>query len=227
MKIHLSQAGFILVTHFLLIYWFEWSVPISLTVLVSFQVATTVAIVSAWTWSPSHASGQRSATSRSTSSASALRSDWTVRTTAVQSVARQFHWVRMSSILLRMSFEPAVNVGRFESKSHTLKTWQKGLSDRGCAKWSQTVWLHGPILLQHMSLEWHGHHPSTRHPQLGVWTPQGTLDTHSKIDWTWTFLKSWTCRDVSLPSNGMHSSDRAAWCGKLLGNRLNFSLSRV
>lgn len=63
-------------------------------ILVSFQVATTVATASAWTWSPSHASGQRSATSRSTSWASAPRSDWTARTTAVRSVARPFHWVR-------------------------------------------------------------------------------------------------------------------------------------
>lgn len=71
--------------------------------------------------------------------------------------------------------EPAASVVRFERRSRPLKIWQRGLFDRGCAEWSQTVWLHGPILLQHMSLEWHGHHPSTCHPQLGVWTTQGTL----------------------------------------------------
>lgn len=80
---------------------------------------------------------------------------------------------------------------RCEWSSCTLRIWQKDLSDRGCAKWSPTVWLHGPILLQHMSLERHGHHPSTRHPQLGVWTTQGTLHTHSEADTVWPFSSSW------------------------------------
>lgn len=78
--------------------------------------------------------------------------------------------------------EHAANGVRVEWRSCPLKIWQKILSDRRCAEWSQTVRLHRPILLQHMSLERHGHHPSTRHPQLGVWTTQGATD------WTWTFF---------------------------------------
>ena len=56
------------------------------------------------------------------------------------------------------------------------------LSCRGRAKWGQTVWLHWPILLQHMPLEWHGHCPSSCHPQLGVWTTQGTTPAENKYN---------------------------------------------
>lgn len=119
--------------------------------------------------------------------------------------------------------EHAANGVRVEWRSCPLKIWQKILSDRRCAEWSQTVWLHRPVLLQHMSLERHGHRPSTRHPQLGVWTTQGATD------WTWTFfffiLHAAALSQYDQMTN--ESSDQSAWIGKLVSIWPTFSFSTV
>lgn len=57
---------------------------------------------------------------------------------------------------------------------------------RRCTKWSQTMWLHRTVLLQHMSLERHRCHPSSCHPQLGVRTTQGNYYSHCLF---WLLIK--------------------------------------